>query len=604
MDYSSLEKNELIDIIKTQEQKLKYLRYGIFWEREKVKEKVVVDCENNLPILTEYPKRNIISKEGFNDNIFIEGDNYHSLTVLNYTHHEKIDVIYIDPPYNTGHTENNDFKYNDCYIDEEDCFRHSKWLNFMEKRLKIARELLTKDGVIFISIDDNEYANLKLLCDSIFSEKNFVGVIIQNKGNAQNDAKNIQKNHEYVLVYRKEKLVNENNKEIPILRKKVFEAKEIFKDEYGYYYKNGAIVTGGEGGILNRRPNLGYTIYYNPTTGDKIAVMDYDVTKARTSNDEEDVYKDDVTLLNKGYVKIRPPRKGDILGVWTWSQEKFNKEKNNILISPYGNTYSVSKKQYVDKSIVKKKNGSMYIEVEKYANSKSIIDFSTAKGTSALSELIGNKKFNNPKNPDMLEYLIGLYYRKDITVLDFFAGSGTTAQAVLNLNKQDGAKRKFILCTNNENGICDTVTFPRLLELSHEKTGMYDYNLRYFKTDFITKPATKDEQKLLLSQHCAEMLCLKENIFNKIVDNASFKIYNSNDNTKHLGVYLDLYDEEEIKKFRNELKKLGGEKIVYVFSFDNYTDSSLIEGIDNCRIEPIPTRILETYKNTQLLVRD
>ena len=150
MNFENMSKEELIEYINNlnEEQSGKY---GLVWDAEKVLEQVVVDCNKLIPVLKEEENKKI--DNGGEDNILIEGDNFHSLSVLNYTHKESIDVIYIDPPYNTG---NKDFMYNDSFVDVEDGYRHSKWLNFMSKRLKLARNLLKDDGIICISIDDNE----------------------------------------------------------------------------------------------------------------------------------------------------------------------------------------------------------------------------------------------------------------------------------------------------------------------------------------------------------------------------------------------------------------------------------------------------------------
>jgi adenine-specific DNA-methyltransferase len=178
-------------------------KYGLVWDAEKVPEQVVVDCNKLIPVLKEEENKKI--DNGGEDNILIEGDNFHSLSVLNYTHKESIDVIYIDPPYNTG---NKDFMYNDSFVDVEDGYRHSKWLNYMTKRLKLARNLLKDDGIICISIDDNEQSQLKLLCDKIFGENNYINTIsIKSKSSAGasggGEDKKLKKNIEYVLIYAK-----------------------------------------------------------------------------------------------------------------------------------------------------------------------------------------------------------------------------------------------------------------------------------------------------------------------------------------------------------------------------------------------------------------
>lgn len=171
-------------------------RYGLVWEEktEDVEEKL----RENLPVLKEVEERRILSDDAESPNhILIEGDNLHALTALTYTHEGKVDVIYIDPPYNTG---NKDFIYNDSFVDAEDAYRHSKWLSFMSKRLRIAKKLLSDKGVIFISIDDNEQANLKLLCDEVFGAHNFIADFIKPLvgGKAPHFVKRC---HEYLLCY-------------------------------------------------------------------------------------------------------------------------------------------------------------------------------------------------------------------------------------------------------------------------------------------------------------------------------------------------------------------------------------------------------------------
>lgn len=157
-------------------------------------------CKNELPVLEEDKNKEIVTDKEKPVNILIEGDNYHALSVLNYTHKGKIDVIYIDPPYNTG--SKNEWKYNDHYVDKEDAYRHSKWISFMEKRLRLAKKLLKRTGIVFISIDDNEIAQLKLLCNEIFGEKNFIEQLVwKNKYGAGAKTKGFISIHEYILCY-------------------------------------------------------------------------------------------------------------------------------------------------------------------------------------------------------------------------------------------------------------------------------------------------------------------------------------------------------------------------------------------------------------------
>ena len=190
---SNDEKADLIGLLRS------HKKYGLVWEEKA--EDVEERLREQLPILNEVKERAILSDDADAPNhILIEGDNLEALTALSYSHEGKIDVIYIDPPYNTG---NKDFVYNDSYVDNEDSYRHSKWLSFMHKRLKIAKRLLSEKGIIFISIDDNEMAQLKLLCNDIYGEHNFIAKFDWRKKTGANDAKDIAIVTESILLYAK-----------------------------------------------------------------------------------------------------------------------------------------------------------------------------------------------------------------------------------------------------------------------------------------------------------------------------------------------------------------------------------------------------------------
>ncbi|MDR3290731.1 MAG: site-specific DNA-methyltransferase [Methanobrevibacter sp.] len=395
-------------------------------------------------------------------NLYIEGDNLEVLKLLQKSYYDKIKMIYIDPPYNTG----KDFIYPDSYKDnlenylkmtgqvsnlekrENNGFKlstntetsgrfHTTWLNMMYPRLKLARNLLTDDGIIFISIDDNEQSNLKKICDEIFGESNFLGEIICLKGNAQNDAQNIQQNHDYALCYKK------TNGELFLnIRTK----KEVFKESNDYYYEGSPLVTGGVGGTLNARPNLGYTIYYNPKTKEKIAIPDYNLELAKISNDEAEVYEDKKELLEKNYIKIRAPKKGPQLGCWTWALDKFNKEKDSILIKKTKNAYTPIKKVFVNEKDVYEMKGHFYYNFIRKSPLKSFVEISSALGTKETSDLFDKHKFFDfPKATKLIEYFFKCSISMDDTILDFFSGSGTTAHSLLKLNSKDNGNRKFIM---------------------------------------------------------------------------------------------------------------------------------------------------------------
>ncbi len=421
-------------------------------------------------------------------NLYIEGDNLEVLKLLQTSYYRKVKMIYIDPPYNTG----NDFVYEDDFADPLARYKevtqqttksnpetmgrfHTNWLNMMYPRLRLAANLLRDDGVCFTSIDDNEVDNLKKLCNEVFGEENFIGIIIQNKQNAKNDTVNIQKNHEYIMCYRKTTLFDETGSKIkPTIINRSFKAREVYEEDGKYYYINDSITTRGEGGVLSARPNLGYSVYYNPTTKDKIAVCDYDVSKAQTARDYSELYTFREDLISAGYIAIRPPKVRGQLGVWTWSLDKFNENKQDIIITGKPDAYAVKKRTFVPKEAVEIVDGKHQFVDYSESNVRSIWDFSTNDGTKVLNDIMEESNtFSNAKNLDMIENLVGLIPDNDFIVLDFFAGSGTTAHAVMRLNAEDGGNRKFILVqlpeVTDENSEAYKAGYRNICEIGKER---------------------------------------------------------------------------------------------------------------------------------------
>jgi adenine-specific DNA-methyltransferase len=664
------ERAYLIDLINTKK------KYGLVWEDKP--EDVEETLRQHLPVLQEVVEKRIISEprlttvkdeqdaentkpqqtllfdevgeetnstnqnnpdnhssnNGAVNHTLIEGDNLHALTALTFTHENKIDVIYIDPPYNTG---NKDFKYNDSFVDREDSYRHSKWLSFMDKRLRIAKRLLSDKGVIFISIDDNEQAQLKMLCDEVFGEVNALGPFIQNKQNAKNDSINVQKNHEYIFTYRKVCLLDEKSKVIPNLINEGFKRKNIFKENDTYFYLNDSITTRGEGGILNARQNLGHTIYYNPQTSDIIAVCDYDIELAKTSNDLNSVYTTNDSLLSKGYLPIRPPKVRGKLGCWTWSLEKVNESKNELIVTGKPNSFTIKKRTFVDKSEVFEESGKLFFDSFEQNNSRSILDYSTNDGTNILNEVLSKSDiFNNPKNLEMLKYLIKLVPTHSTTVLDFFAGSGTTLHATMALNAEDGGSRQCILVTNNEidaktekeleekgimkgteefekHGICQAVTYERNKRVIEGYTnakgvwvsGLSGNNLRYYRGGFV--PSIKSEtNKRLLTQASTELLCIKENCYNELtaeheLDPRQARIFRDDFDAYMVVVYHSRQQAEVCEALVGIIEGLSSSQKIKLYGFSPEKDTLVEEfyGVQD-RIEaiPLPDAIYNAYKAT------
>ncbi len=534
-DYSNLTKDQLLEVIEKLEGKKKY---GLVWDEERVPEKVVTDCQDKLPVLTEVKGKEITTDENEPTHILIEGDNYHALSVLNYTHKGKIDLIYIDPPYNTG---NKDFIYNDKYVEKEDTWRHSKWLTFMSKRLVLAKELLAEKGVIFISIDDNEIAQLKLLCDDIFGEQNFVANIVRRRRKTQaNLAKNIAPVHEYLLIYSKS--IDQLN------LNKLSYSEEFIKKGFA-----------------------------NPDNDPRGVYQTGPLARPKNSSNRE--------------YTLTMPNGREITAKWSCSEDTFQRYiEENRLIIPRGGDGMPRIKIFLSELQGQIAN-TWWDDVA--ANDDAAKEIENIFGTNAA--------FSFPKPTDLIRKVIELATNKNSTVLDFFAGSGTTGDAVLQLNKKKNDNRKFILCTNNENQISENVTYQRIKKVikgyetnKGDKIVGLGNNLKYFKTSFVANNRNKDQLKIDITKRCTEMLCLKEGIFNLIKEEADYKIFQQGN--RYLAVYYD-FANASLDELKEKMNALKGEKVLYCFTVDNHgLDKANFRGWKNIRLEPIPQKILDVYK--------
>lgn len=546
---TSEEKASLVELLRSQK------KYGLVWEDKP--EEIETRLVDELPVLTELPERAIVSDSPDAPNhILIEGDNLEALTALAYTHEGKIDVIYIDPPYNTG---NKDFVYNDSFVDREDGYRHSKWLSFMNKRLQIAKSLLSSGGVIFISIDDNEQAQLKLLCDETLGNNNFLGMITRATGTTTGqDTGSLGKACDYILVYSKQD--NYKIGGIPLSEKDL--SRYSLKDKKGNFSILQLRRTGGE----DRREDRP-TMFFPIQAPDGSDVYPYGPTGYESR-------------WRVGPQKVLQMLKDDLL--------YFKKDKN-------GN-WKVYYKFYSDNKT--KRPSNLWTEVD--GNKKAQIE---------LKNVVPDVKFETPKPLDLILKILQITSSKKSTVLDFFAGSGTTLHATMQLNAEDGGHRKCILVTNNENNICEEVTYERNKRViqgyttpkGEEVEGLHDNNLRYYRTNFLSRDKSVKNMRQLV-RLATDMLCIKNDVYTEAEFcgkhlNPNIARYFDNGQGNRM---LVIYEERAIQllvQLMAQTEDDGIKTMVYVFSpgADPYTDD-FEDVADRVKLCALPSAIYEAYK--------
>lgn len=563
------EKSELIKLLRSQK------KYGLVWEdkSEDVEQRML----NEQPVLVEVPERAITSDVAEAPNhILIEGDNLEALTALSYTHAGMIDVIYIDPPYNTGKTD--EFKYNDKYVDATDGYRHSKWLSFMSKRIKIAKQLLKDTGLIFISIDDNEVAQLKCLCDEIFNtftdkvRTNCLGVLVWNLGTGT-QAGHFTRSHEYVLAY------------------------AVNKDKVSNF-------TGGSGEIdhsaLKKISKKNPPVVYTFKAGEKFLAPDGTELFDEWGGSEKTKLLDGRMVAENGKLKYDVTLEAGfamIQQMKTW----------------YKGEYTIdSKGQHVTEFYFNGTGVLHYKKERSIINPPSVINDcgSTKAGSTELAYILGSSDtFGYPKPTQLIKFLLSLQ-GKDITILDFFAGSGTTLHATMLLNAEDGGHRQCILATNNENGICENVTYERNRRViqgyttprGEEVVGLTHNNLRYYKTQLVSRDKTVKNLRLLTSLS-TDMLCIRNDVYSektfagRLINKQIARYFESASGKRRM---LVIYHEEAIEALVQmiaTLPKFDDKLMVYVFSPNGYAyDDDFEDVADKVKLCAIPDAILNAYR--------
>ena len=591
--------------LQTEIKKNSETQYGLRWMD--VPEAFDDKAENAVPILEEVKEKAITSEDGKPTHILIEGDNYHALTCLNYTHKGAIDVIYIDPPYNTG---SDGFIYKDkrvldkfpdgTTVPTDHPLRHSYWLSFMHKRLQLAKNLLSKRGVIFISIDDNEQANLKLLCDQVFGEKNFVAKFDWRKKTGANDAKDIAivtdivKGHDKldmsILLYAKNKVQtlesNIWNRDDNSVNQNRYKLSDQYVTTRGKYYYD----TLDRGGLQ-----------YSDSMNFGIEAPDGGMIFPNGRD----------TFKNDGWI-------------WKWGKEKIQWGIENGFIEfikskkSKGSAYTIKYKvyQHVDnEGNIRERSGRAFMNL--------ILDPINQQGNDEMKSIFDNNvPFSNPKPLRLISMLLKTIKTEQSTILDFFAGSGTTMHATMQLNEEDGGHRQCILVTNNENQICEKVTYERNRRVMQgytnakgEEVAGLGNSLKYYRTAFVGNhdiAHINDADKVALTQKAGCLLALGENTLEEISTATTYQIFQlrQGDRPANGFEYTAIYFSGNLMQFadfRHEIEAIQQTNplariAVYVFTWG---DPSIFENefddLTGITIKPIPQPILEIYQNIHKL---
>lgn len=574
-DLKSNKNLDLQDKIKELEEELENLKntkkYWLVWDNEKEPEQVVLDCQNKLPILKEKKDKKILNDDSWESNILIEWDNYHALQVLSYTHKEAIDVIYIDPPYNTWST---DWKYNNNYVLQEDEFRHSKWLNMMSKRLELAYDLLKEDWIICLTIDDYELPTIRLLMDEIFWENNHLGtVIIRNNPKWRMTQRKISLTHEYAIFFWKTE--KSMIKKLPV-NPEDKSHNYILDNDWSWYLPINLRKQWVDSNAVNKKWELlerYYPIYFDSKTWE-------------------------ISVDKKFDIEIFPIDSSWQKRIWRRWKEAINDmyNKGDLSVKKTKDWFQLYFKfrWWLDWEMPK----SIWVDSEFSAS-----EYWTKELDNILWE---REKFQYPKSPYAVKKCILAWSdSKDSLVLDFFAWSWTTWHAVLDLNKEDSWNRKFILCTNNENNICEEITYERIKRVSNWYTNSKWNeiawlwgNLRYYETDFVevdNLTDIDDEKKLELTYNAWELLAIKEWIYNELEKNSYWQIFENR--TDIVAVYFKetATNIDEMEERLAQIQKQKWWKVIWYIYWNPYKKETF-KKIKNLELKDIPDPILKVYR--------
>lgn len=587
------EKSALLELLRTQK------KYGLVWENKP--EDVEQQLEEELPILTEVKERAIISDDPSAPNhLLIEGDNLHALTALTYTHEGKIDVIYIDPPYNTG--KKDEFKYNDEWIEKDNPYKHTKWCSYINKRLKLAQRLLTSNGIIFISIDDHEFSQLKCICDSIFLENNFINNFIWYTDGHTDNQDVFTNVHEYILCYA---LNKGNAKPNSIVDPNIPDDSKIQRD----FAENSIIKNGFKNPPSRITLPKGFPCEVEQLELQQSNDIDLFMEEVRQNSF---ISRDITKKFNMSYpVRINPmvvtdyklSKECEVFSGWM-NPEKLKEFIKNEYVPLNEHKTNTTLRFFLSK------NGVVYYRREGRTSHyvQTILEnMGTTEQNKYMLERMG-VSFEYPKPVELIIYLLSLFSKNNSIILDFFAGSGTTLHATMKLNSEDGGHRQCILVTNKENNICEEVTYVRNKRViqgyttpkGEEVEGLTENTLRYYRTDFVPREQTNKNKRALLAA-ATDLLCIKNNVYAEQSTFGGRKLkpsaarYFDDGKTRMLVIYNEL----AVDTFASMLRdiELDGMVLVYVFSNNRYAyNDNFEEVLDKVVLCALPAAIYDAYK--------
>ena len=519
------------------ESELNAKKYGLVWEQHE--EAVDLQMRDNIPVFTECTDKEITSDAVNSYNFILEGDNLHSLRLLEKTHTGRIDLIYIDPPYNTG---GKDFRYDDSFVVKEDGFRHSKWISFMRERLLAAKNLLSDKGSIFISIDDNEEAVLKLLCDDVFGEDCFVSNIAwQRTYSPRNDSKGLSVEVEHILLYSKNTMWSPHKLERTEKMDSIYKNPDNDAEPWTSSSLTAPSASTHQGMVYAiQHPFTGELMY--PTSGRCWAMEQQQMLENMCAWGEYKLERLDdspkrAEVCGVPVSEIRQDVKGIILAQ---PLDDARRQAKYILEhGPWPYFYFTNKgkggirrKTYLKDT---KNKGRMPTNLWVYDE----VGHTDGAKKELKTIFNGNIPFDTPKPTALLERILQIATEDDSLILDFFAGSGTTGHAILKYNMEHpNSQRSFILCTNNENNICEEVTYERIRRIIRGYGNVPGVlaNLKYYRTEFV--PKDLDDVSDALIDHIAEMIQLEHGVK---IDGNNYLIVMSDDEADELERHWEQY---------------------------------------------------------------